>query len=454
MIPSCWERLSSLIDSNDITMIRRKGLNVLGLFLVTTLLLVGCKKPDASIGNNLQPDGDLLQAQVTDSIFILAQTERVDSLRTDLFANMLVGNYSDPLFGAVKCRGVLQFSPDLTLPEIPSGIEVYETALSLAYQAEAYGNNDPMFFVVQELNERIYLDSAYYNNSAIPRQQQNLILPGEETQVTRAEYAPTPGAETREYLNLPLKPSFGTELLSNRASLASFDSLNSVFNGLMISSLTTNGRVLHFSTIDSKITVKYRFQKGGQSHIGQYVFSFTSSCEAFSLVEHQYQGSGLSALSSGQPMDNNTLVYLQAGGGTRVRVNIGDVRWLQRPGVVINKAELVLPYQSDWKLAPVDSVNVIYEKTPGNFSLTNDSYLNPGGNFRKSATYYRFNITNHVQSMISGELEQNELLLVASPRVSGYYNSMGVRRSVLNGPQFQPEDNTQNMRLVVTYSTN
>jgi len=454
MIPCCWERLSSLIDLNNIVNLKFKSLNVLGLFLVSSLLFLGCKKNSTSIGDNLQPEGDLLHAQVTDSIGIEATTERVDSLRTDLFANMLVGNYADPVFGAVKCRGALQFSPDLTLPEVPSGIHVYETSLSLAYQAEAYGNNDPMYFVVQELSERLYLDSAYFNNHSVSRLQQNLIVPGQETQIRRAEYAPIPGAETREYLTLPLVNTFGNELLSNRGALTSFDSLNSVFNGLLISSLTTGGRVLHFSTIDSKITVKYRYQKGGQSHLGEYVFSFTSDCEAFTIIDHQHQGGSLAALASNQELGADTYAYLQSGGGTRVRINIGDVRWLQRPGVIINKAELVLPYQSDWKLATVDSLNVIYEKTAGSYALTNDSYLNAGGNFRKLSDYYRFNITNHVQSMINGDIAQDELLVVATPRIAGYYNSMGVRRSVLKGPNFMPEDHTQNMRLVVTYSTN
>jgi hypothetical protein len=41
--------------------------------------------------------------------------------------------------------------------------------------------------------------------------------------------------------------------------------------------------------------------------------------------------------------------------------------------------------------------------------------------------------------------------MVASPRVAGAYNSLGVRRSVLRGPSYS-DDDTRNTRLVITYS--
>jgi hypothetical protein len=144
--------------------------------------------------------------------------------------------------------------------------------------------------------------------------------------------------------------------------------------------------------------------------------------------------------------------YLQGGGGTRVRVDLSDVMWMRElPNAVINKAELVVPFDADTKFAQLDSVNVVYEKSEGVYSLTTDFVRNAGGNFRKSPGYYRFNITNHVQSLLSGEIESTEMLMVASPRIAGAYNSLGVRRSVLRGPAYSDE-NTRNTRLVITYS--
>jgi hypothetical protein len=240
-----------------------ESLKRLGLFLVCAMLvLAGCKKPDESLGENIQPSDDLLYASVTDSFQLQMSTERVDSLRTDLFANVLVGNYVDDQLGAVKCRGVMQFAPDATADPLPDNVEVFSGDLKLAYQPEAYGNNAPMYFQVQQLNQPIYLDSAYYNNDLPQRSLTNLIISGQETQSTRSEYASVLSTGTIEYLTLKLQPTFGQFLLASDSALTDFDSFSEYFNGLAISSSTMDGRVVSFATINSSLTVYYRYMDG------------------------------------------------------------------------------------------------------------------------------------------------------------------------------------------------
>ena len=426
----------------------------MGLFLVCLSLFcaVGCKRPDESLGENLQPDDDKLFAAVTDSFQLEMSTERVDSLRTDLFANILVGNYIDEQFGAVKCRGVMQFAPDLTADSLPADREIFAVELKLAYQPEAYGNNAPMYFQVQQLSQPIYLDSAYYNHDLPQRNLQNLILSGQETHLTRSEYSSAFSSGSIEYLTLNLQPSLGQYMLANEEALSGFDSFAQHFNGLVVSSNTMDGRVVSFSTIYSAITVYYRYPGEDRMNIGTYTFKYTSSCEAYSVVEQQYYGSALQSLTSGNPLESNTTAYLQGGGGTRVRLDLNDVLWLrENPDVLINNAELLVPFDSDTKYALLDSVNLVYEKSDGLFSLTADVFRYPGGNFDKRPGYYRFNITSHVQSILLGEIDETELLMVASPRIGGLYNSMGVRRATLRGPQHSV-DPSMNTRLVITYS--
>jgi len=434
-------------------MLNTESLKQLGLFLVFLLLLfTGCKRPDESLGESIQPGDDLLFAAVTDSFQIDMSTERVDSLRTDLFANILVGNYVDEAFGAVKCRGVMQFSPDLSIDTLPSNLEVFAVDLNLAYQPEAYGNNAPMYFQVQRLAEPIYLDSAYYNKDLPQRDLQNLVVSGQETQLTRSEYASVLSTGRVELLTLKLKPTLGQYLLASDSALTDFDSFSEYFNGLVISSTTMDGRVVSFATINSSLTVHYRYMGENRMNIGSYTFKYTSSCEAYSVIEHQYYGSSLQSISPENPVFNTAAAYLQGGGGTRVRVNLSDVQWMRElPNVIINKAELVVPYDAETKFSSIDSVNVVYEKLEGIFALTADYGRNSGGNFRRSPGHYRFNITSHVQSILSGEIETTELLMVASPRVAGIYNSLGTRRTVLRGPSFNNDD-ALNTRLVITYS--
>jgi len=443
-----------LINQNYHPRLYKKSLKQLGLFLVclTSLWLVGCKRPDESLGENLQPIDDLLFASVTDSFQLEMSTERVDSLRTDLFANILVGNYIDEQFGAVKCRGVMQFAPDISANTLPADREVFAVELKLAYQPEAYGNNAPMYFQVQQMSQPIYLDSAYYNHDLPQRNLQNLILSGQETHLTRSEYSSALSSSSIEYLTLNLQPSLGQYMLANEEALSDFDSFAQYFNGLVVSSNTMDGRVVSFSTIYSSMTVYYRYPGEDRMNIGTYTFKYTSSCEAYSVVEQQYYGSSLQSLTVGNSLVSGQKAYLQGGGGTRVRLDLRDVLWLrEKPDAIINSAELIVPFDTDTKYALLDSVNLVYQKSEGLFSLTADVFRNPGGNFDKRSGYYRFNITSHVQSLLLGEIEETELVMVAGPRVRGLYNSMGVRRASLMGPEYG-SDPTMNTRLVITYS--
>jgi hypothetical protein len=170
------------------------------------------------------------------------------------------------------------------------------------------------------------------------------------------------------------------------------------------------------------------------------------------VIEQQYFGGSLAALTPANPLQGAQTAYLQGGGGTRVDVDLADVMWLREvPNVTINLAELVVPYDADTKFKPLDSLTLVYEKEPDVFVLTADYARNSGGNYRKAPGYYRFNITNHVQSLLVGELTNTRVKLVANPRVGGLYNTLGTRRSILRGPLWS-DDRSRNMRLVITYS--
>lgn len=430
----------------------KKQLQVKFSLAFIVVLLLSCKKPEMTPGMEYLPGDDLIEVGA-DRAFDLAVTcSRVDSFRTDVFANFLCGNYVDQSFGTTKCTGFFQLAPDPTLPQLPDSIEVYDATLRLAYQPFAYGANTPMYFVVQEVAEPFQLDTSYYSNRRLRVLPNNLVLAGSETQTTRTEYAELSG-DSRVYLELPINTSLGTRLLATDSLFGSFPEFRDVFPGLSISSTTVNGRVLSFYSIDSELVLKYRYTEDGRSKAGSYRFGFSSSSEAYTFMDRQYFGSELASLSMGSNEVSGTQVaYLQGGGGTRVTIDVGDALRLRGLGpLTINKAELIVPFNSSDKLDELDSIGIAYKTIGGGFSLLSDALTTPGGQYRKTDHYYRFAITSFLQELINGEHNQTELVLSASGRLAGLYNSLGVKRSLLNGPGFSA-DTTQNMRLVVTYS--
>lgn len=413
---------------------------------------MSCKKPDTTPGMDYLPDDDLIEVGADRSFDLRVTCSKVDSFRTDVFANFLCGNYVDDLFGTTKCTGYFQLAPDPTLPELPDSFEVYDVVLRLAYQPFAYGANVPMYFVVKEIIEPFQLSSEYYSNQRLEVGGSNWVLEGNENQTTRAEYAEI-SEDTRVFLELPLKPSLGANLMGLDTIFDNSEKFREIFPGLAISSSTINGRVLSFYSIDSELLVKYRYSENGRSKAGTYTFSFSSTSEAYTFMERQYFGSALSSLANGiTDLETSELAYLQGGGGTRVQIDIEDaLRLRDLAPVTINKAEIIVPFRSTEKLEELDSVGISYKTVDGTYSLLPDILSAPGGQFRKTDQYYRFAVTSFLQELVNGEHNQTELVLSASGRLAGLYNSLGIKRCVLHGPGYSA-DTAQNMRLVVTYS--
>lgn len=429
-----------------------KALAILCNVTFLTLLLVSCKKPDTTPGMDYLPDDDLIEVGADRSFDLRVTCSKVDSFRTDVFANFLCGNYVDDLFGTTKCTGYFQLSPDPTLPELPDSFEVYDAVLRLAYQPFAYGANVPMYFVVREIIEPFQLSTEYYSSQRLDLASPNWVLEGSENQTTKTEYAEVSG-DTRVFLELPLNPVLGAKLMGLDTIFDNSEKFREMFPGLAISSTTVDGRVLSFYSIDSELAVKYRYVENGRSKAGTYTFSFSSASEAYTFMERQYFGSGLAALANGSnELVTNGLSYLQGGGGTRVQIDIGDaLRLRELAPITINKAEIVVPYSTIEKLEELDSIGISYKTAEGSYSLLPDVLTTPGGQFRKTNHYYRFAITAFLQELVNGEHNQTELVLSASGRLAGLYNSLGIKRSVLHGPGYSA-DTSQNMRLVVTYS--
>ena len=413
---------------------------------------MSCKKPEMTPGMEYLPDDDLIEVGADRSFDLRVTCSKVDSFRTDVFANFLCGNYVDEVFGTTKCTGYFQLAPDPTLPELPDSFEVYDVTLKLAYQPFAYGANVPMYFVVQEITEPFLLSTEHYSNQRMSTAASNWVVEGGESQTTRTEYAEIAGAN-RVFLELPMKTTLGTRLMGLDTIFNDSEKFRELFPGLAISSTTVDGRVLSFYSIDSEMVLKYRYTEDGRSKAGTYTFGFSSANEAYTFMERQYFSSELEPLATGaDAMLTNELSYLQGGGGTRVQIDIGDALRLKDLGpITINKAELVVPFSSSEKLEELDSVGISYRTLDGGYSLLPDAFSTPGGQFRRTTHYYRFAITSFLQALVNGEHNQTELVLSASGRLPGLYNSLGIKRSILAGPGFSA-DTTQNLRLLVTYS--
>ncbi|MBX7051070.1 MAG: DUF4270 domain-containing protein [Flavobacteriales bacterium] len=437
----------------------KNSLKQLGLFSLLIALLVSCKKPDETLGENLQPESDRLYVLQTDSFDLSAENFKKERTRIDLFANFMTGNYVDDVFGTVRCEAVFQLAPSNT-ETAPSFKEIYRGSelildsivLQLAFQKESYGKNVPMYFSLNELMDAIHIDSTYYSDFVVHKKTENLIYPGREWQHPKPENIST--SDSSLYFNIRLKDELGEEFLKY-APLGSFSTFRDYFHGFVLSSSTIDGRVLSLSASNTKLTLHYHTDADpavlNEDANQTYDLVYTSSCESFTIVDHQHYGTVLSPLSYGNAVDGSEYCYAQHAASTRIKVDISDVLRLQNdPMITINKAELVVPYDYTSKYSPIDVLTLSYSNDGTNYLKTADS-LYIGGAVNKTYGWYRFNITRHVQRILDGDITTTDLYLTDNP-LTTIYNSTGVRRSLLHGPHFSSTDSHKNLRLLITYS--
>jgi hypothetical protein len=115
-------------------------------------------------------------------------------------------------------------------------------------------------------------------------------------------------------------------------------------------------------------------------------------------------------------------------------------------GRIINKAELIVPYEPDSRYAPTSQIFIFYQNSEGTLIALPDQFSgNIGGGVEESNKRYRLNITQYVQKVISGELENAPLFIVSGAA------GVSVNRTIIHGPEFS-ENNVENLRLIITYS--
>jgi hypothetical protein len=212
-----------------------------------------------------------------------------------------------------------------------------------------------------------------------------------------------------------------------------------------------NGIVaLDLTNINSKITVYYRYDNGGLADTTFYEFPVTSDCGRYSHLQHFYQyatDAELQGLVSADTLSNQAAMYLQAGAGIKTKLVIPNLLNLQtNEGTIINKAELIVPYEPDRRLAPTSQIFIFYQNSSGTLVALPDQFSgNIGGGVEVSNKRYRLNITQYVQKVISGELENAPLFIVAGAA------GVSVNRTVLHGPDYSNLA-SENTRLIITYS--
>lgn len=422
------------------------------LFLGTAFLFAACEKPEQRIGLEVQPEDDLLNVYVTDTLSLDVFTLNEDSLKTDELSLSLAGNYMDPMLGLSRASFYSHIR--LSTNNVDFGniadLVVDSIVLSLVYEGEVYGNLNDQEWSVKELSEQLYVDSAYFSNREMLVGDE-LIKPGFSVQPTDPEsyillsetdsILPQLRLRLDESLAQRFIDASGSTDLSNNTNFVSF------FKGIYVSSLSDDAGIVRFDVLHPESRVRMYYRNVVEEDTLTFDFNLNADCARFTRYQHDYNGTALQGVDE-EPVSGSDLCYIQAGAGVKTRITFPGLMDLNEfNGRTINKAELILPVGSmdTEAFEPPSTLFALTRNAEGNDIGIPDQVLGVthiGGIYDDTEMNYRFNITRFLQSVLDGTQDTGELYIVSS---SGGVSS---RRVVINGP----ENPGENLRLVLTFS--
>jgi hypothetical protein len=427
------------------------------LFLLYAIVLVfgACKKPSDLQADGLLPQEDTLSANQFDTTPILSYIVREDTLSTDELSACLLGSYTDETFGRTLASFATQFALSGANPSFPETFEVDSVIFSVAYTGYSYGSMGEGYLSVKELSADLPKSESFNSSYNAPVLNENLLADASQTfQFKPKTYLFGTADSLAPQLRIPLKTSLGTRLLqpADTAVLESDENFQAYFKGLKVEagSYPMGVVALDLTNINSKITVYYRFDNGGLADTTFYEFPVTSDCGRYSRLQHFYQYATepeLQGFVTTDTLANQTMTYLQAGAGTKTKLVLPNLLNLQmNGGRIVNKAELIVPFEKDARYSPTGQIFIFYQNSEGTLVALPDQFSGTiGGGVEEANKRYRLNITQYVQKVISGELENAPLFIVSGAA------GVSVNRTILHGPDYSNVA-SENTRLIITYS--
>ncbi|MDQ3109091.1 MAG: DUF4270 domain-containing protein [Bacteroidota bacterium] len=403
-------------------------------FLIAAIVLLASCKKESPLGSDIQPDGDLINLQYTDSLTLRSITVKEDSIRSDESGIVQIGDMNDPFLGNTKASLFTQ----LVIPNNLLGVEfdsltvpavLDSCTLNLRYDFEYYGDTlQDQQFNVYQLTEDLQYDSTYYSNQV----KQCYPTYASRVPVGGALITPHPrtntiiGADTTvPLLRLPINYNFAQSIFAEGRPGGAFrtpaDFLQ-FMKGIYIDATTPSGTgsLLRFNLADT--STKFIFYY----HVGTAIKTFSlvinSTTAYFSNYKHNFTSATMGDLNfqlANPSVYSSNATYVSGAAGVKTKIEFPYLEELRNLGytIAINKAELVFkadPTTVDGTFPINKQLYVVSIDSAGRQILLPDMFESAsyfGGSANTTANEYRINIARYFQQLMEGSKPNNGLFL-------------------------------------------
>lgn len=407
---------------------KNKGLiafSIVTLAILGGLLLTpGCKKPSDDIGSDIGVVGGDINSAFLDTFLIRAITVRDDSIRSDRTSLSPLGSFYDPYFGVTTSSLYLNFVLNNIFSSGLMSAQVDSVVLRIRYASPTHFGNIGKYkgiikvtvykmtelMTAQTTDETGYSSQTNFGYINVPVGSATIVAnPYDSVVVDGVTEAP--------HVRIQLRKEFGQNLLTGSSiGFASNENFVDYFRGLFIKVES----VANYGSVGSGGFL-YLFPPGSGTRLSVYYndssrIQFPVDADNSVWVgrhEHDYS----SAISVFNPSDGENILLVQPLSGSKVKIHIPYIKNFNADkSIAINKAELVLPvYESYTGNIPVPDQLLLSRKDENDSLYNLADYIQSsganGGTYDSDKKEYKFNITLHLQSVMSGLVDNDTLVL-------------------------------------------
>jgi hypothetical protein len=357
--------------------------------------------------------------RLIDTFSVKMSTVLLDSLISSTIDTLLVGNYSDNIFGRVTCNAFFEVG----LPNSTNVLkeDIYDSiTIILWYTGYSYGDTlSPLSISFHQLSEELSLrDAGYlYNTSSFNFDEQAL-----------ATYTFLPKPNTVDSIEVRLTDDLGLKLFelmkSNDESISTQDQFIHFFKGLVIVPDTSlNACVIGFDALENHLKMKVYSHRVEETTVEeQYEFPVVNTDLQFNQIVHNFHSTPLNILNTqngaiaASKMDG--LSFTQGGTGIVTKIEFPTLNeFLLYERSFILKVEMIIyPARTSYNTFELPQTIYLYNTDLHNkigelLYDSNGDPLNPVFTYDEvyfEETSYAFDITNFIRSEMSDSYFNSE----------------------------------------------
>jgi len=382
-------------------------------------LLVSCDDPKL-VGLEVLPPDQQINVIYSDTTTITSKTVVEDSIPTDenISANLL-GSYTDPVFGRTDASFYAQLGLSFN-PVLGDSIETLTSdslVLTIQYSGNSYGNlNTPLKVSVFRLMEDMNEDSGYYSNKTFIFDTKAIgsatIVPHPKDSVKVYD------KNTSAHIRIRLNDELANEILALNGK--------GIYVKVDPVGIKNEGSIVYFNLdgTQSRLWLYYHSSIAGRDSLNYY-FNFNGARS--NHFQHEYAGFdvGKQLLDSTY---NTEVNYIQLMAGVRTKFYLPFLKNYAANGpVMINKAELIVPFQTltDDVYPKLAKLLILAADSTGKANFISNDYNIESTSSHIVQNYdasiyhsdiqaYRFNIAQHLQKIIDGEIPDYGFYIVGT----------------------------------------